>query len=130
MTISWTSRSRSLLTFSLIFLTAFGLRWTYLVRKGMLDDHHTPQEMERVAICWAEHGRLADAFIDGSGDTAYLGPVYPVLLGSIYRVVGPDAYHRSVGRSLLGVFMSSFGIALIPSLAAMLRFNRKVGFVS
>ena len=38
MTIFSTSRSRSLLTFSLIFLTAFGLRWTYLVLKGMLDD--------------------------------------------------------------------------------------------
>ena len=86
--------------------------------------------MERVAICWAEQGRLADAFIDGSGHTAYLSPVYSMLLGSIYRLAGPDAYHRSIGRSFLGVFMSSMGIALIPSLAAMLRFSRKVGLVS
>jgi dolichyl-phosphate-mannose-protein mannosyltransferase len=131
MAILRTSRSKSLLTFSLIFLIAFGLRWTYLVRKGMLNEaEHIPQEMERVAICWAEQGRLADAFFDGSGDTAYLSPVYSVLLGSIYRVAGSDAYHRSVGRSLLGVFMSSMGIALIPSLAGMLRFNRKVGLVA
>src|SRR5436305_14620821 len=86
MAIFWTSRSKSLLTFSLIFLIAFGLRWTYLVRKGMLNEaEHTPQEMERVAICWAEQGRLADAFFDGSGDTAYLSPVYSVLRGSVYR---------------------------------------------
>jgi hypothetical protein len=130
-TMFWTLRNRSLLAFGLIVVMAFGLRWFYLVRKGMLDDaEHTPQEMERVAICWAEKGRLADAFIDGSGDTAYLSPVYSVLLGSIYRITGPDAYHRAIGRSLLGVFLSSLGIALIPVLAAMLRFHSIVGFIS
>jgi hypothetical protein len=125
------SRREFLLTFCLIFLLAFGLRWTYLVRKGVLTSaEHVPQEMERVAICWAEQGRFADAFVDGSGDTAYLSPVYSVLLGSIYRIVGNDAYLRSIGRTFLGVFMSCLGIALIPSLAEMLRFSRLVGLVS
>jgi hypothetical protein len=131
MTIVSTARRKALLTVCLIFLLAFGLRWAYAVRKGMFDPAaHVPQEMERVAICWAEEGRFADAFVDGSGVTAYLNPVYTVLLGSIYRVVGTDAYLRGIGRTFLGVFMSCLGIALIPTLAEMLRFSRPVGVVS
>jgi len=45
-------------------------------------------EMQRVAASYARAGSLADAYFDGSGLTAHVGPIQPIILGSVYRLFG------------------------------------------
>ena len=131
MTTALILRRENLMRFGVLFLLAFALRWSYVTWKQVGPRaKQDAQEMERVAISWAEQGRLADAFADGSGDTAHVGPLYPMLLGSVYRMLGTDAYHRFICRSYLGILATCLGIALIPTLAAMLSFDRQAGLAA
>ncbi len=131
MTTALILRRENLMRFGILFLLAFALRWSYVTWKQVGPRaKQGAQEMERVAISWAEQGRLADAFADGSGDTAHVGPLYPMLLGSVYRMLGTDTYHRFIGRSYLGILATCLGIALIPTLAALLSFDRRAGLAA
>jgi hypothetical protein len=71
----------------------------------------TNSEMFYVARAFAETGRLADAYGPGSGPTAHVAPVMPILVGGIYRIFGvgtPMAESVLISLSLACVAIALF----------------------
>lgn len=53
-------------------------------------------ELRNAAIHWAQTGWIADAFRPGSGPTAHVGALPPVIPGLIFRLFGTDSPTTSV----------------------------------
>jgi hypothetical protein len=61
-----------------------------------------------------------------SGATAHLAPVFPYLLGFIYRVF-PAAHHTELAVKIVRITIVSVMYALLPWLAERLRLDRRIG---
>jgi len=72
--------------------------------------------MERAALSWAKERRIKDVYANGTGDSAHVAPLYPIMLGTVYRVGGWDGPPRWIGQFVLAVLGTSIGIALVPVL--------------
>ena len=80
-------------------------------------------EMERVARAWAETGQLANPYILPTGPTAHVLPVYPVVLGTIYRICG-TGHAGQAAQGLFSAVLAALRCALILPLALFLGFDR------
>ena len=74
-------------------------------------------EMERAAVSWADTGRIGDIYEYGTGDSAHVAPLYPVLLGTAYRIVGSTGQMAQLTQQILVTFATALGIALLPIVA-------------
>jgi 4-amino-4-deoxy-L-arabinose transferase-like glycosyltransferase len=72
-----------------LFAAGAALRFAWLFSSDRLSP--TSSEMFYVARTFAETGQLADAYGPGSGPTAHVTPVMPVLAGTVYRLFGVGA---------------------------------------
>lgn len=91
----------------------------------------TNSEMFFVARAFAETGQLADAYGPGSGLTAHVTPVMPLLAGAVYKLTGSGTVASesiltaiSVVLVILGILAMNalakrLGIAALPRLAAI-----------
>lgn len=121
-------RSHVFAAFALIFVVAFVLRLSLAI---LFPDFGVavPGEMERVAESWATTGQLANPYLSPTGPTAHVAPLYPVLMGSIYRTFGSGAN----GRFVLTVFscvLSSLRCALLIPLAIVLKLGLRIGLLA
>src|ERR1700692_201517 len=86
-------------------------------------------EFVNIAETFARGGGLADPYSLPTGPTAHMPPVYPLLLGSIYRVfalgiVGEIAAH------CLNIFFVSIMYALLPWAAISLGLSVRTGILA
>jgi hypothetical protein len=111
-----------------IFLAAFGLRIALVLLLPDFGILHTG-EMEHVAMSWAATGELANPYATPTGPTAHVTPVYPILLGSIYRIFGTGAAGR-LAQSVFGCTASAARCALLLPLAILLGLGIRTGLIA
>src|SRR5216683_1748538 len=87
-------------------------------------------ELERAAICLADHGELGSAYSDDSGPTAHVSPLYPALLAAIYRVFGSHTPAGRLAQELASILISSLGITLLPVLARRAKLEQGSGWAA
>lgn len=112
----------------LAFFTALALRLALLFAAP---DFNVipPMEMERVAQSFAATGELANPYAIPTGPTAHVLPIYPMLLGTIYRVWGTG----KAGRVAQGVFSCSLAAlrcALLYPLVLYLGLGHRTALLS
>ena len=120
---------RTLLFFLLLFALAFSCRLAYVLIKQTFMDLRAA-EMERAAICLADHGQLGNAYSDDSGPTAHVSPLYPAFLAAIYRVFGSHTPAGRLAQELGSILMTSLGISLLPVLARRANLERGSGWAA
>src|SRR5689334_2844210 len=70
--------------FALALILRFGILFGTGVYKG-----HDRTEMASAAITFARTGQIANAYMSmPTGPTAHVAPLYPMLIGVVYRVFG------------------------------------------
>src|SRR5579862_7813826 len=112
-----------------IFLAAFGVRAAIYFS---FPDYGTipPREMERVSRCWAEAGEFCNPYATPTGPTAHVAPVYPVILGSLYRIFGAYSPHAMLAQAILSWTLCALRCALLLPLAVALRLPRNIGMIA
>ena len=107
----------------LIFFLALAIRVALLLLApnfGLLP----PMEMERVARSFAEGHGLANPFATPTGPTAHLLPLYPVVLGSIYKIWGTGSAGILV-QGLFSCLLASLRCAFLYPLARLLSLDSR-----
>jgi hypothetical protein len=122
--------NRSVVRFMLvIFFVALAIRVALLLLApgfGLLP----PMEMERVARSFAEGRGLANPFATPTGPTAHLLPLYPMVLGAIYKIWGTGSTGILV-QGLFSCILASLRCALLFPLARLMSLDaRTAGLAS
>jgi hypothetical protein len=89
-----------------------------------------PREMERVARCWAETGEFCNPYATPTGPSAHVAPVYPILLGAVYRIFGAYTPHAMLAQAILSWVLCALRCALLIPLAAALRLPDRTGIIA
>src|SRR5215469_15788535 len=89
----------------------------------------TRYEMERVAISFAHHGTLADPYYLPTGPTAHVPPVYPILMGLIFRYVG-EGWGGELVKELLSVLCAGALYGLLPFTSIAFGVGRRAGLLA
>lgn len=121
-------RRRELKAAIVIFLAAFGLRLALVL---LLPDFDLPitGEMERVAASFATTGQLANPYLTPTGPTAHVSPLYPLVLGSIYRLFGTGA-EGHLAQEVFGCVLSASRCALMVPLAVLFGLGFRTGMLA
>jgi hypothetical protein len=88
-------------------------------------------ENERVGRALARGQGWADAFGPGTGPTAHLAPLYPLLLSGLYRLVGTS--ETAAGRWTqcgLSIALATLALLLLPALARKLGLSVAAGWAA
>ena len=119
----------------LIFWTALALRilvitigHTYRIR--LFQDHFQfGWEMGRVARALATGYGYADPFVGHTGPTAWVPPLYPLLMAAVFKVAG---VYSALSAWILLAINSVFSAAIVPAIyeIAARCYNRKVAIWS
>jgi hypothetical protein len=88
-----------------------------------------PMEMERVGRSFAETGTLANPYILPTGPTSHVLPLYPIVLGAIYRIWGAGE-RGQMAQHLWGCTVSALRCALIFPLALYLSAGRRAAWIA
>ncbi len=115
---------RNVLIITLVAFLAAGLRLTFVARQGA---PWGGAEMVRAARSWAQEGRLAHVFSDHTGDSAHVAPVYPILLGTVYRLVGWEGRSAGWGQAMIAVIPTVVSVSLLPIVAFRTRLSPIAG---
>ena len=111
-----------------IFFAALALRLALFF--GVPDPNYTsPMEMERVAQSFAATGELANPYATPTGPTAHVLPLYPVLLGTIYRLWGTGASGR-IAQGVWSCTLSALRCALLYLLGLTVGLSRRVSLLA
>jgi hypothetical protein len=97
----------------------------------LLPPSNVVTEDERVAANLARGRGWTDAFAPGTGPTAHLAPLYPLLLSGVYRVCG--TYEIPSGRQAQAGFaiaVAALALALLPLLAHRLKLSLAAGWIA
>jgi hypothetical protein len=98
-----------------IFMISVFMR-CYLVKLSPPTTGGYPPEMVQAALSWADEAKFTDIYGKGTGESAHVAPLYPIMLGTIYRVAEWVGSTRWMGQFVLAVLGTSIGIALVPVL--------------
>jgi hypothetical protein len=88
-------------------------------------------ENERVAASLVRGQGWSDAFAAGTGPTAHVAPLYPLLLSGVYRLCG--TYQTTTGRlaqEAIAIVASSLVLLLLPWLAHRLGLSVAAGWAA
>jgi len=112
----------------LIFLAALVFRLALVAITDQI--HWFPRkEMVRIAMAFAERGELADPFAAPTGPTALAPPLYPIFLGTIFRLFGTGVAAEVV-KCLLTCAVSALRCALLPWVAVCLGLRLRTGVIA
>lgn len=116
---------RPFLLASAIFIVGFALRAALWFRNpaNLVTER---VEIVQTALCFARHGFLGNPFWLRTGPTAHVTPVFPFLLGLLYRWA-PTMHTAEIWKSLLTITIASLQFALLPLLAGVSKLGVKVG---
>jgi hypothetical protein len=96
-----------------IFVIAFCFRMAVLMMFPNVN-YITPREMEKLGRSWAETGELANPYVIPTGPSAQSPPVYPILLGMVYRIWGTEDTGQTVQHALGWTFSALRSALLFP----------------
>src|SRR4051812_32148415 len=97
---------------SLCFTLALVLRLGILFGTGVYKEHDR-FEMASVGVTFAHTGQIANAYMAlPTGPTAHVAPLYPMMIGVVYRVFGDGATGETV-KEILACCVSSARAALL-----------------
>jgi hypothetical protein len=88
-------------------------------------------ENERVAVSLTQGRGWSDAFAAGSGPTAHLAPLYPLLLSGVYRLFG--TYETASGQMAqqgLSLTIATLVVLLLPATARKLGLSEAAGWAA
>src|SRR6266702_7889778 len=107
----------------LCFVLALLLRLGILFGRGVYT--HDNFEMNSVATTFARTGQIANAYMAmPTGPTAHVAPLYPMFIGTIYRVFGEGPTGETI-KQVLASCVSGARAALLVLLA--LAFGLSIG---
>jgi hypothetical protein len=112
-----------------LLMLALAVRVAYCVSES---DSVGPMasEVERAAACIARKGMVGDVFGEGTGPSAHVAPLYPLLLSFVYRVFGADGPARRLAEGVMASLFASLGIALLIPLGRSSRLSPKAGLLA
>ena len=70
-------------------------------------------EAHNIAVDFARTGTIGNAFGHGTGPTAHLSPVMPVLAGSVYRLLGVDSMPAELLLTAISIAMAMAAALLV-----------------
>ncbi len=115
-----TSRRFGLLGLLLIFVVCFSIRagsaWKKDIQGQQIKNYGNRfgAEMERAALAVSKAGTIRDVFVDVSWPSAHVSPAYPWIVGTVYRLAGPDWRRMRWTQVLLCCAVSATTAALLP----------------
>ena len=114
---------------SLCFVLAAVLRLTLLFGTGLyLKRDRT--EMASVAVTFARTGQIANPFMAmPTGPTAHVAPLYPMLMGAVYRAFGDGETGETI-KQILASFVSSARAPLLVLLVLALGLGEGVALTA
>ena len=80
-----------------VIAAAERLAWMLAGNAATLDT-----ELRNAAMTWARTGWIADAFRPGSGPTAHVGALPPIIPGTIFRIFGIDLFASTIVLTTIG----------------------------
>jgi hypothetical protein len=120
--------AHSLYLWVAIFIIGCAPRLTYIALQTRSSVIIADGEMERAAASWAKSLKISDVYGMGTGDSAHVAPLYPIFLGYIYRLIGPNTIGAKVCQQILAAIASSAAIALLPYISVQLGLGIWSGF--
>jgi len=129
------ARTRLLIAATVIFTCSFVVRLGFdfavrAYRNGPGELRPTDRsEFVNIAETFARDGRLADPYSLPTGPTAHMPPIYPILLGSVYRVFGLGV-SGEIAAHCLNIFFVSIMYALLPLAAISLGLSVRAGMLA
>jgi hypothetical protein len=122
----------ALAVWSLLSVAVFVLAVTLQTRDlNRLPPSNIITEDERVAASLANGRGWTDAYARGTGPTAHLAPLYPLMLSAIYRIFG--TYETLSGRQAqagLAIVAAALSLVVLPLLARRLNLSPVAGWAS
>jgi hypothetical protein len=122
-------RNHRLLTFVMLFLTAFTIRLGFVLVTGAylvnLDI-----EMTRAAATLVQEGTLGNVYAADTGPSAHVAPLYAGLLALLYRIFGVATPPGLLAQAVLAITFTSACIAVLPLLAERARLSPTAGLVA
>src|SRR5271168_1283938 len=119
----------------LVFWAAFAVRVLYITlahtyRIKSFDDHLPfGQEMGRIARALATGYGFSDPFRGHTGPTAWVGPLFPLLLGGVFKLFGVFTAQSAWVIFTLNSLFSALTVRMVWEIGARC-FNRKVALWS
>jgi hypothetical protein len=86
-------------------------------------------EMCRVGLNFGRFGYLGNPFIVPTGPTAHVAPVYPVILGTLYRITGSGPAALGMAR-VVSAIITAVAIAFLPTVSRRLGLGRLTGLIA
>jgi hypothetical protein len=111
-------------TFFVIFLLAFAIRFSLLMRHK--DDIDAVGEEPRIAHALVSKGQFADPYAVPTGPTAHSTPFFPVVLAGIYKALG-TGFAGQFASCLFIISGYSLLFALYPTFASAFGFPFEAG---
>jgi multisubunit Na+/H+ antiporter MnhC subunit len=93
-------------------LVALGVAARF-VALGMHGVDTADAEAHNIAVDFARTGTIGNAFGHGTGPTAHLSPVMPVLAGSVYRLLGVDSMPAELLLTAISIAMAMAAALLV-----------------
>lgn len=82
-------RTSSLVLF--VFILALATRFAFVAIRQPYRGNDGA-EMMRAARTWARDWRIGGIFRDDPGESAHVAPLYPMIMGSVFRAAGATAW--------------------------------------
>ena len=94
-----------------LLAAGLAIRSLAVAKRGI--ESQIPSEMYDVALVFARRGEIADAFVPGSGLTAHVSPLPPVIAGMVYRFTGNGGLLSEVCLTLWSLAVIFTGFLLL-----------------
>ncbi len=116
--------------FTALFVVALAVRVHQLtpLPYWAIPSLHPQREIARIATSVAQTGEFANPYAVPTGPTAHVPPIYPYVLGGIYRLFGLTRTAGYISYLLIGVIASTL-YALLPWISGRLGLGREAGFI-
>lgn len=98
--LTWIADSPAAFALLTVIALAERVGWTFAGHLASLDT-----ELRNVAMHWARTGEIADAFRPGSGPTAHVGAVPPIIPGTIFRLFGVDSATSNIILAIISTLV-------------------------
>lgn len=98
--LAWIADSPAAFALLTLIALAERLGWALAGHLASLDT-----ELRNVAMHWARTGDIADAFRPGSGPTAHVGALPPLIPGTIFRLFGIDSAASNIVLTIISTLV-------------------------
>src|SRR5262249_33499900 len=110
---------RKVLAYVFLIGITIAVRGVYVYHERLFDKPLSKNgELERAAVSIATVGIIGNIYSDTSGKSAHVSPLYPLLLGGVYRLFGWNSVAGRVAQEIVAIIGTTIGITLLPTVAS------------